>query len=118
MIHLIERYVVEHEEILVGIASMDVHACHAFGTLSDAGLHLQGLDDVALAEHHGRIEYFGRLQFARADFGGLDSRSLQPRHYHYFLKHLGLLSDGVRHGHSRHCRLSAAYGLRRRSSPT
>lgn len=52
VVDLIERNIVEHIHILIGIAAMDIHIRHPLDSGGHTRLELQSLDHIALAENH------------------------------------------------------------------
>ncbi len=107
MVNLVERHVVEHIQVFVGVAAMDIHPRHGLGSGRNAGLKLEALDDVALAEHHrGGLDFGGR-EVVATDFGRFVREEFIARaHHDHFLELFHVLFrfesvDG-----------EAAYGLR------
>ncbi len=90
MVHLIERDIVEHIEVLVGIPAMNIHSRHAFGAFRHARLGLKRLYHVVLAKQHGCVAYLRLGHFPRPDFGSLDSGRFKTRHHHNLLEHCRL----------------------------
>lgn len=52
VVDLIERNIVEHIHILIGIAAMGIHIRHPLDSGGHTRLELQSLDHIALAENH------------------------------------------------------------------
>ena len=93
MIYLIERHIVEHIQVLVGISAVDIHTGQALCAVGNAGLQLQSFYHVTFAEQcRGMADFLG-CHFLGADFRGLHSRSLKARHYEELVE-LGALRRG------------------------
>ena len=85
VVHIIDRYAVQHHEVLLRTAAPHVQACEAFLAALDAGQQLQCLDDVGLAEERRRVldlldRHFQRSEIDRLHAGvpaGNDAGGLQ-----------------------------------------